>query len=219
MANGTTEYGLPNTRRTPPNHGWELVGSKVSCGWLVYGQVYDGKRFRYVYLADKTLREEEWRKSKILAGSLLCSSADIQARCIRGNIAFGSFCLQWPSSRVTNDTLYKVCNTEPLSVNVEKLRRSLLLKGDLKRRGLGPPTIEKKLKRAREAEDTVERDEERLNAATGHFHTTVDAEHNKEMETDSVKKPVCTNGLGRLDNNPNTVEIRGSPRRSGYQAI
>ncbi|KAI8482195.1 hypothetical protein Bbelb_400830 [Branchiostoma belcheri] len=80
--------------------------------------------------------------------------------------------LQWPRSRVTNDTLYKVCNTEPLSVKVEKLRRSLA-------EGLGPPTIEKKLKRAREAEDTVERDEERLNAATGHFHTTVDAEHSR----------------------------------------
>ncbi|XP_078682194.1 uncharacterized protein LOC144916745 [Branchiostoma floridae x Branchiostoma belcheri] len=144
--------------------------------------VNEGKtEFTHVYLADKPRRgEEEWRKSKIL-GSLLCSSADIEARCIMGNIAFRSFCkiwirrsripltrklqlynaccvsimlyncnrwaaprtviekldtchrkhlraitgLQWPGSRVTNDTLYKVCNTEPLSVKVEKLRWSL----------------------------------------------------------------------------------------------
>ncbi|XP_019625003.1 PREDICTED: uncharacterized protein LOC109470482 [Branchiostoma belcheri] len=209
--------------------------------------VNEGKtEFTHVYLADKPRRgEEEWRKSKIL-GSLLCSSADIEARCIMGNIAFRSFCkiwirrsrvpltrklqlynaccvsimlfncnswaaprtviekldtchrkhlraitgLQWPRSRVTNDTLYKVCNTEPLSVKVEKLRWSLfghilrmpqdtpaqkalefsflsskrykarrgrhcinllnLLKGDLKRRKLGPPTTEKKLKELRE---------------------------------------------------------------------
>ncbi|KAI8481984.1 hypothetical protein Bbelb_402850 [Branchiostoma belcheri] len=86
--------------------------------------------------------------------------------------------------------LYKVCNTEPLYMKVEKLRWSLfghilrmpqdtpaqkalefsflsserykarsgrhcinllsLLKGDLKCRGLGPPTTEKKLKELRE---------------------------------------------------------------------
>ncbi|KAI8485272.1 hypothetical protein Bbelb_370190 [Branchiostoma belcheri] len=157
--------------------------------------------------------------------------------------------LQWPKSRVTNGTLYKVCDTEPLSVKVEKLRWSLfghilrmpqdtpaqkalefsflspkrykarrgrhcinllsLLKGDLKRRELGPPTIEKKLnelrelakqkarllKRRRLGPPTTEkklkelrelakqkarwRDDERLNAATGHFYQTVDAEHSE----------------------------------------
>ncbi|KAI8519244.1 hypothetical protein Bbelb_025010 [Branchiostoma belcheri] len=209
--------------------------------------VNEGKtEFTHVYLDDKPQRgEEEWRKSKIL-GSLLCSSADIEARCIMGNIAFRFLCkiwirrsripltrklqlynaccvsimlyncnswaaprtaiqkldichrkhlraitgLQWPRSRVTNDTLYKVCNTEPLSVKVEKLRWSLFghilrmlqdtpaqkalefsflrskrykarrgrhcinlfsqLKGDLKCRGLEPPTTEKKLKELRE---------------------------------------------------------------------
>ena len=40
---------------------------------------------------DEPLRgKEEWRKRKTL-GSLLCSSADIAARCIVGNIAFQSF--------------------------------------------------------------------------------------------------------------------------------
>ncbi|XP_066294593.1 uncharacterized protein [Branchiostoma lanceolatum] len=144
--------------------------------------VNEGKtEFTHVYLADKPLRgEEEWRKSKIL-GSLLCSSADVEARCIMGNIAFRSFCkiwirrsriplakklqlynaccvsimlyncnswvapkavlekldschrkhlrvitgLQWPKSMVTNDTLYKICNTTPLSEKVEHLRWSM----------------------------------------------------------------------------------------------
>ena len=52
--------------------------------------------FTHVFLADTQeddkdeaeLRgKEKWRKSKIL-GSLLCSSSDITARCIRGNIVF-----------------------------------------------------------------------------------------------------------------------------------
>ena len=38
--------------------------------------------------------EEKWRKSKTL-GSLLCSSSDIAARCIMGNIAFQSFWKIW----------------------------------------------------------------------------------------------------------------------------
>ena len=37
---------------------------------------------------------EEWRTHKIL-GSLLCSEADIKARCIAGNIAFNKFKAIW----------------------------------------------------------------------------------------------------------------------------
>ena len=55
--------------------------------------------FTHVFLADtqEDGREdaelrgiEKWKKSKIL-GSLLCSSSDITARCIMGNIAFHSY--------------------------------------------------------------------------------------------------------------------------------
>ena len=38
--------------------------------------------------------KEKWRRSKIL-GSLLCSSSDITARCIKGNIAFQSYWKLW----------------------------------------------------------------------------------------------------------------------------
>ncbi|XP_078576824.1 uncharacterized protein LOC144862312 [Branchiostoma floridae x Branchiostoma japonicum] len=144
--------------------------------------VNEGKtEFTHVYLADKPQRgEEEWRKSKIL-GSLLCSSADVEARCIMGNIAFRSFCkiwvrrssiplakklqlynaccvsimlyncnswaapkavtekldvchrkhlraitgLQWPKSMVSNNTLYRICNTIPLSEKAEQARWSM----------------------------------------------------------------------------------------------
>jgi hypothetical protein len=124
--------------------------------------------------------DEQWRKSKIL-GSLLCSSSDIAARCITGNIAFQSFwklwirgsripltkklrlynatCVslmlyncnswaapkavldkldvchrkhlrtitrhQWPHSLISNRALYKMCNTEPLSVRVAQQRWSM----------------------------------------------------------------------------------------------
>ena len=59
--------------------------------------------FTHVFLAntqqddkeDAKLRgKEKWRKSKIL-GSLLCSSSDIPARCIMGNIAFHSYWKLW----------------------------------------------------------------------------------------------------------------------------
>ncbi|KAI8502518.1 hypothetical protein Bbelb_201060 [Branchiostoma belcheri] len=49
----------------------------------------------------------------------------VAARNLKDLNLFGNEGLQWPRSRVTNDTLYKVCNTEPLSVKVEKLRWSL----------------------------------------------------------------------------------------------
>ena len=38
--------------------------------------------------------KEKWRKSKIL-GSLLCSSSDITACCIKGNIAFQPYWKLW----------------------------------------------------------------------------------------------------------------------------
>ena len=59
--------------------------------------------FTHVYLSethetgedDEPLRgKEEWRKRKTL-GSLLCSSSDIAARCVVGNIAFQSFKKLW----------------------------------------------------------------------------------------------------------------------------
>ena len=59
--------------------------------------------FTHVFLAntqeddkkDAELRgNEKWRKSKIM-GSLLCSSSDITARCIIGNIAFHSYWKLW----------------------------------------------------------------------------------------------------------------------------
>ena len=142
--------------------------------------------FTHVYLSDtqekeendKPLRgKEDWRKSKIL-GSLLCSSSDIEARCVMGNIAFQSFwkiwirgskipltkklqlynatCVsimlyncnswaapkaaidkldachrkhlrtitghKWPDSLISNEALYKMCKTTPLSTKVRQLR-------------------------------------------------------------------------------------------------
>ncbi|XP_035689837.1 uncharacterized protein LOC118425125 [Branchiostoma floridae] len=142
--------------------------------------------YTHVYLADtiekdedeKPLRgHEEWRKSKTL-GSLLCSSADIAARCTMGNIAFRSLwkiwirrskiplekklllynatCVsimlyncnswaapqtvldkldachrkhlrtitghRWPNSLISNNALYKLCNTGPLSTKVKQAR-------------------------------------------------------------------------------------------------
>ena len=38
--------------------------------------------------------KEEWRKGKIL-GSLLCSTSDIEACCVMGNITFQSFWKIW----------------------------------------------------------------------------------------------------------------------------
>ena len=38
--------------------------------------------------------KEKWRRSKIL-GSLLCSSSDITAHCIKENIAFQSYWKLW----------------------------------------------------------------------------------------------------------------------------
>ena len=131
--------------------------------------------------ADIKLQEnEEWTKHKIL-GSLLCSQADIRARCIAGNIAFMKFkaiwdqqnininrklavyeaqvvsvilynsgswsptksslnhldiChrkhlrsilnIKWPQGFINNVTLYRRCDTEPLSVRVHRSRWKLL---------------------------------------------------------------------------------------------
>ncbi|KAI8520302.1 hypothetical protein Bbelb_000560 [Branchiostoma belcheri] len=33
----TSEYGFPNTDANSSNFGWENVGSKVGCSWLVFG--------------------------------------------------------------------------------------------------------------------------------------------------------------------------------------
>ena len=60
--------------------------------------------FTHVFLADTQeddkedveLRgKEKWIKSKILGSLLLCSSSDITARCIMGNIAFHSYWKLW----------------------------------------------------------------------------------------------------------------------------
>ena len=142
--------------------------------------------FTHVYLSDTQEKEEndkplqgkeDWRKSKIL-GSLLCSSSDIEACCVMGNIAFQSFwkiwicgskipltkklqlynatCVsimlyncnswaapkaamdkldachrkhlrtitghKWPDSLISNEALYKMCKTTPLSTKVHQLR-------------------------------------------------------------------------------------------------
>ena len=129
---------------------------------------------------DPTRGEETWRKSMIL-GSRLCSSTDIAARCVTGNIAFKSFwklwirgskiplakklrlynatCVplmlyncnswaapkaaldkldvshrkhlrtitghHWPDSIISNEALYKMCDTVPLSTRVAQQRWSM----------------------------------------------------------------------------------------------
>ena len=145
--------------------------------------------FTHVYLSDNRAGDddadpvrgyEQWRKSKIL-GSLLCSSSDVSARRVIGNIAFQSFwkiwirkskiplskklrlydatCVsimlyncnswaapkavmdkldachrrhlriitghRWPNSLISNDALYEMCNTVPLSIRVAKQRWSM----------------------------------------------------------------------------------------------
>ena len=101
--------------------------------------------FTHVFLASKGQKmpdnndkllagNESWRSSKIL-GSLLCSEADIAARCISGNIAFNSFKNVWCKNRkislhkklrvyeaqVVSVILYNCCSWSPTKKSLEKL--------------------------------------------------------------------------------------------------
>ncbi|KAI8496991.1 hypothetical protein Bbelb_256460 [Branchiostoma belcheri] len=94
------------------------------------------------------------------------------------------FCTRQPGDALTFSTAEQLCTVEHENTTSDRYKAHKgrhctnllsMLKGDLKRRGLGSPTTEKKLNELREL--AVERGEERLNAATGHFHMTVDAEY------------------------------------------
>ena len=58
---------------------------------------------------------EEWRTHKIL-GSLLCSEADVKARCIAGNIAFNKFKAIWSGQNLSLDRKLAVYEAQVVSV-------------------------------------------------------------------------------------------------------
>ena len=68
---------------------WNL---NINCSKTEYVDFYLAQR------GDKDAHNEPWRQTKLL-GSHMCSSYDIEQRCIKGNIAFNSFKTVWLQGR------------------------------------------------------------------------------------------------------------------------